>query len=210
MPSTLKHPAHIPMWRGAKVSNAIIAVCYFPIAIAGYWAYGRMVRNACYFLNNLQLFHVTFARLKKKEYPNPLFPSNLWTSLFWNGKLRRIPYFPAHRRFLSNLSLTSVSGSGRRNAEPAAETQKQLKKHTLSLSLSIRQLLFVNCIFSCCHSTFLSTACLFLVLLDFSFALAYFMSVFSCSFLTSRNSVRQRTYICLSIFFFCRFEPSKI
>lgn len=43
MPSTLKHPAYVPMWRGAKLANAIVAVCYFPIAVAGYWAYGSMV-----------------------------------------------------------------------------------------------------------------------------------------------------------------------
>ncbi|KAH7292595.1 hypothetical protein KP509_29G076600 [Ceratopteris richardii] len=46
MPSTLKHPAYIPMWRGAKVANAIIAACYFPIAIAGYWAYGTMMLSS--------------------------------------------------------------------------------------------------------------------------------------------------------------------
>ncbi|KAI5068122.1 hypothetical protein GOP47_0016467 [Adiantum capillus-veneris] len=40
MPSSLKHPAHVPMWRGTKVANAIVGVCYFPIAISGYWAYG--------------------------------------------------------------------------------------------------------------------------------------------------------------------------
>ncbi|XP_002993599.2 lysine histidine transporter-like 8 [Selaginella moellendorffii] len=43
MPSSLKHPAKSPMWRGAKVAFAIVAACYFPIAIAGYWAYGRMM-----------------------------------------------------------------------------------------------------------------------------------------------------------------------
>lgn len=46
MPSTMKHPAHVPMWRGAKVANAIIAACYFPIAIAGYWAYGSMMLSS--------------------------------------------------------------------------------------------------------------------------------------------------------------------
>lgn len=46
MPSTLKHPAHVPMWRGAKAANIIIALCYFPIAIAGYWAYGSMMLSS--------------------------------------------------------------------------------------------------------------------------------------------------------------------
>lgn len=46
MPSTMKHPAYVPMWRGAKVANAIVAICYFPIAVAGYWAYGSMMLSS--------------------------------------------------------------------------------------------------------------------------------------------------------------------
>jgi hypothetical protein len=42
MPSTFKHPAHVTMWRGAKVAYALIAMCLFPVAIGGYWAYGNM------------------------------------------------------------------------------------------------------------------------------------------------------------------------
>ena len=43
MPSTFKHPAHVPMWRGAKVAYFFIAMCVFPIAIGGFWAYGNLV-----------------------------------------------------------------------------------------------------------------------------------------------------------------------
>lgn len=43
MPSSLKHPSHVPMWRGTKVAYGLIAFCYFPVAIAGYWAYGDKV-----------------------------------------------------------------------------------------------------------------------------------------------------------------------
>lgn len=43
MPSTFKHPAHVPMWRGAKVAYLLIAMCLFPVAIGGYWAYGNLV-----------------------------------------------------------------------------------------------------------------------------------------------------------------------
>ncbi|KAG8048687.1 hypothetical protein GUJ93_ZPchr0009g632 [Zizania palustris] len=43
MPSTFKHPAHVPMWRGAKVAYVLIAMCLFPVAIGGYWAYGNMM-----------------------------------------------------------------------------------------------------------------------------------------------------------------------
>ncbi|CAN6351735.1 unnamed protein product [Urochloa humidicola] len=43
MPSTFKHPAHVPMWRGAKVAYLLIAMCLFPVAVGGYWAYGNMM-----------------------------------------------------------------------------------------------------------------------------------------------------------------------
>eukprot|EP01018_Ginkgo_biloba_P019702 Gb_34431 [translate_table: standard] len=43
IPSSLKHPAYVPMWRGAKVAYLLIAFCLFPIAIGGYWAYGNFM-----------------------------------------------------------------------------------------------------------------------------------------------------------------------
>ncbi|PPR83097.1 hypothetical protein GOBAR_AA37612 [Gossypium barbadense] len=42
MPSTFKHPAHVPMWIGAKVAYFFIAMCLFPVAIGGFWAYGNL------------------------------------------------------------------------------------------------------------------------------------------------------------------------
>ncbi|XP_057963002.1 lysine histidine transporter-like 8 [Malania oleifera] len=43
MPSSEKHPSHVPMWRGVKFAYLIIAACLFPLAIGGYWAYGHMI-----------------------------------------------------------------------------------------------------------------------------------------------------------------------
>lgn len=43
MPSSEKHPSRVPMWRGVKFAYAIIAICLFPLAICGYWAYGQMI-----------------------------------------------------------------------------------------------------------------------------------------------------------------------
>ncbi|WOL09732.1 lysine histidine transporter-like 8 [Canna indica] len=43
MPSSLKHPSHVPMWRGVKAAYLIIALCLFPIAIGGFWAYGTLI-----------------------------------------------------------------------------------------------------------------------------------------------------------------------
>lgn len=61
MPSTFKHPAHVPMWRGAKVAYLFIAMCLFPVAIGGFWAYGNLVST----LNAKA--HNKFTIGKKKE-----------------------------------------------------------------------------------------------------------------------------------------------
>ncbi|KAL8229478.1 hypothetical protein R6Q57_014378 [Mikania cordata] len=43
MPSSEKHPSRIPMWRGVKASYILIAMCLFPLAIGGFWAYGNQI-----------------------------------------------------------------------------------------------------------------------------------------------------------------------
>lgn len=43
MPSSEKHPSSVPMWRGVKAAYTIVAICMFPLAIAGYWAYGQLI-----------------------------------------------------------------------------------------------------------------------------------------------------------------------
>lgn len=57
MPSTFKHPAHVPMWRGAKVAYFFIAMCLFPVAIGGFWAYGNLMPSSG-MLNALYGFHI--------------------------------------------------------------------------------------------------------------------------------------------------------
>ncbi|KAJ4917422.1 Lysine histidine transporter-like 8 [Raphanus sativus] len=52
IPSTFKHPAHVPMWRGAKVAYFFIALCIFPISIKGFWAYGNLISSI---YSNIQL-----------------------------------------------------------------------------------------------------------------------------------------------------------
>lgn len=51
MPSSEKRPSALPMWNGIKVSYSLIAMCLFPLAIGGYWAYGQLVS----FFNSLKL-----------------------------------------------------------------------------------------------------------------------------------------------------------
>ncbi|KAM1987206.1 hypothetical protein ACFX15_034503 [Malus domestica] len=46
LPLSLKHQTHKPMWRGVTVSYLIIAMCLYPLAIAGFWAYGNKVPSS--------------------------------------------------------------------------------------------------------------------------------------------------------------------
>ncbi|CAL9022890.1 unnamed protein product [Prunus brigantina] len=41
LPSSPKHPSHKRMWSGVTMSYVLIAMCLFPLAIGGYWAYGN-------------------------------------------------------------------------------------------------------------------------------------------------------------------------
>jgi amino acid transporter len=43
IPSTPEKPSKKPMWRGVIVAYIIVAVCYFPVAIIGYWIFGNSV-----------------------------------------------------------------------------------------------------------------------------------------------------------------------
>ena len=43
IPSTLERPSKKPMWKGVVVAYIIVAVCYFPAALVGYWAFGNGV-----------------------------------------------------------------------------------------------------------------------------------------------------------------------
>ncbi|KAK2976263.1 hypothetical protein RJ640_026892 [Escallonia rubra] len=57
MPSSEKHPSRVPMWSGVKFSYALIAACIFPLAIGGYWAYGRDIPVNGGMLAALYMFH---------------------------------------------------------------------------------------------------------------------------------------------------------
>lgn len=48
MPSSEKHPSRVPMREGVKYAYILVAMCIYPITIAGYWAYGQLV---LYFLS---------------------------------------------------------------------------------------------------------------------------------------------------------------
>ncbi|KAL9317868.1 hypothetical protein ACSQ67_014385 [Phaseolus vulgaris] len=43
IPSTPEKPSRIPMWHGAIGAYFVNAICYFPVAVIGYWAFGQAV-----------------------------------------------------------------------------------------------------------------------------------------------------------------------
>ncbi|XP_050207494.1 lysine histidine transporter 2-like [Mercurialis annua] len=45
IPSTPEVPSKKPMWKGVVVAYIIVAVCYFPVAMIGYWYLGNTVED---------------------------------------------------------------------------------------------------------------------------------------------------------------------
>jgi amino acid permease len=45
IPSTPEKPSKKPMWRGAFLAYVVVAICYFPVALIGYWFFGNSVED---------------------------------------------------------------------------------------------------------------------------------------------------------------------
>ncbi|KAL6325434.1 hypothetical protein AAG906_023279 [Vitis piasezkii] len=45
IPSTPEKPSKGPMWRGVIVAYIVVALCYFPVALIGYWMFGNGVSD---------------------------------------------------------------------------------------------------------------------------------------------------------------------
>ncbi|KAF8013155.1 hypothetical protein BT93_I1129 [Corymbia citriodora subsp. variegata] len=45
IPSKPEKPSKGPMWRGVVVAYIIVALCYFPVALIGYWIFGNSVED---------------------------------------------------------------------------------------------------------------------------------------------------------------------
>uniref|UniRef100_A0A7N0VK47 Amino acid transporter transmembrane domain-containing protein n=1 Tax=Kalanchoe fedtschenkoi TaxID=63787 RepID=A0A7N0VK47_KALFE len=43
MPSSPEKPSKIPMWKGVVLAYIVVAVCYFPVALLGYYVFGNSV-----------------------------------------------------------------------------------------------------------------------------------------------------------------------
>ncbi|KAI8533461.1 hypothetical protein RHMOL_Rhmol10G0012200 [Rhododendron molle] len=46
IPSTPEKPSKVPMWRGVMVAYIVVAFCYFPVAIFGFWMFGNQVEDS--------------------------------------------------------------------------------------------------------------------------------------------------------------------
>lgn len=45
IPSTPEKPSKGPMWKGVIVAYIVVALCYFPVALIGYWIFGNSVED---------------------------------------------------------------------------------------------------------------------------------------------------------------------
>ncbi|KAJ8768083.1 hypothetical protein K2173_021023 [Erythroxylum novogranatense] len=45
IPSTPEKRSKGPMWKGVVIAYIIVALCYFPVALIGYWMYGNSVQD---------------------------------------------------------------------------------------------------------------------------------------------------------------------
>ncbi|XP_030450285.1 lysine histidine transporter 1-like isoform X2 [Syzygium oleosum] len=45
IPSTPEKPSKGQMWRGVLVAYIVVALCYFPVALIGYWIFGNSVKD---------------------------------------------------------------------------------------------------------------------------------------------------------------------
>lgn len=45
IPSTPEKPSKGPMWKGVVVAYIVVAICYFPVALVGYYIFGNTVED---------------------------------------------------------------------------------------------------------------------------------------------------------------------
>uniref|UniRef100_A0A2N9G8B5 Amino acid transporter transmembrane domain-containing protein n=1 Tax=Fagus sylvatica TaxID=28930 RepID=A0A2N9G8B5_FAGSY len=45
IPSTPEKPSKGPMWKGVLVAYIVVALCYFPVALIGFWMFGNAVED---------------------------------------------------------------------------------------------------------------------------------------------------------------------
>lgn len=63
IPSTPEKPSKGPMWRGVIVAYIVVALCYFPVALIGYWMYGNSVEDNILISLNKPVWLIAMANL---------------------------------------------------------------------------------------------------------------------------------------------------
>ncbi|XP_059670438.1 lysine histidine transporter 1-like isoform X2 [Cornus florida] len=63
IPSTPQKPSKGPMWRGVVVAYIVVALCYFPVALIGYWIFGNGVNENILFLLESPKWLIAMANL---------------------------------------------------------------------------------------------------------------------------------------------------
>ncbi|CDP15024.1 unnamed protein product [Coffea canephora] len=63
MPSSPERPSKKPMWKGVVVAYIVVALCYFPVAFVGYWAFGNSVEDNILISLNKPVWLVAAANL---------------------------------------------------------------------------------------------------------------------------------------------------
>jgi len=63
IPTSPERPSKIPMWKGVILAYIVVAACYFPVAIAGYWAFGQTVEDNVLITLNKPTWLIAMANL---------------------------------------------------------------------------------------------------------------------------------------------------
>ncbi|KAJ9564324.1 hypothetical protein OSB04_000290 [Centaurea solstitialis] len=63
IPSTPRSLQKGPMWKGVIIAYIVVALCYFPVALIGYWMYGNAVSNNILIILNNPTRLITMANL---------------------------------------------------------------------------------------------------------------------------------------------------
>ncbi|CAA3006088.1 lysine histidine transporter 1-like [Olea europaea subsp. europaea] len=63
MPSTPENPSKAPMWKGVIAAYVAIAICYFPVALIGFWIFGNEVNENIFIALEKPVWLIAMANL---------------------------------------------------------------------------------------------------------------------------------------------------
>ncbi|KAF9603581.1 hypothetical protein IFM89_037080, partial [Coptis chinensis] len=89
IPSTPSRPSSKPMWRGVVVAYLIVAFCYYPVALSGFWAFGDLVQDDVLVSLERPPFFISIANLM--VFAMPIFDA------IECYLVQKLQYTPGHR-----------------------------------------------------------------------------------------------------------------